>query len=232
MHPFLAARFDQDRYLLLDGTSLFRKLADIGLLHVPVQVCSHRSLKVSSQKLGLIDFTLDDLIRLSTKYPRRIMIGNGRGSKPNDSMQLEFTFVNCGQKQVWLRHSNGSGCPVPLENVFRAIASKGRYLPIAKRITSCRDSVYKAATCSGTVKVPSFGVDDLISAAVSGRLFPPGIISVSSDCRVFNIDFPLSVLESDISLQDKELFLQDLIAFREQSCRTSLFEGRIYLLNR
>jgi hypothetical protein len=55
---------------------------------------------------------------------------------------------------------------------------------------------------------------------------------VQTPFRVFNIDFPVSVLESDLPGAEKETFLKDLILYREQGCRTTYFEGPVYILNR
>ena len=90
----------------------------------------------------------------------------------------------------------------------------------------------KAVSPSAWLTLPEFSLDDLASAAASERFFPPNIIRAITSQRVFNIDFPLSVLGSDMPLEEKESFMRDLVLFREQSCRTAFFEGRVYILNR
>ena len=45
-HPFPVMHVDQGRYLLLDGSPLFSLMADFGLPHVPVQICSQEDIRV------------------------------------------------------------------------------------------------------------------------------------------------------------------------------------------
>ena len=82
------------------------------------------------------------------------------------------------------------------------------------------------------MKLPPFGIDEVAGVVTSGQLFPPHLLSIQSSSRVFSIDFPLSVLRSNIPVEEKEMFLRDLIAYREQSYKTTFFEGQVYFLNR
>jgi hypothetical protein len=68
-------------------------------------------------------------------------------------------------------------------------------------------------------------------AALTGRLYPPGLVGVKTDGRVLSVDFPTSVLKASLSAGEKESFLHDLILYRQQIGRTAHVEGHVYILN-
>ena len=230
-HPFPVVEIDKDNFLLLEDSERYRELSGAGLEHLPVQVCGRKAVRIAIQRLGLVNFGFNDLTRLSTKYADQIVIGEPGQEEPSGFIAVGFEFPYREPLPVFLRNSTRTGCPWPLEQIFRAILDIGRYVPRLDRRAS-GDGVFRTVTHSGTMTLPSFALEDLELAAKSDRLFPPNVIRVLADSRVFNIDFPISVLRADISIAEKELFLKDLITIREQACKTTFFEGRVYILNR
>jgi hypothetical protein len=230
-HPFPVIEIGEGKYLLLQDASRFYELLGSGLVHLPIQICSRKSVRVRLQRLGLVNFGYNDLARFSAKYPDQIILGSGIQPASGEFITVRFEFPYRDPVNAFLRNSTRRGCPGPLEQIFRGVLFQGRYVPILDRRNQ-QDGVFRTVTLSGTIILPAFDLEDLESAAVSDRLFPPNVVHVTTDSRVFNIDFPASVLRADISIDEKDLFLRDLITIREQSCRTTFFEGRVYILNR
>lgn len=153
----------------------------------------------------------------------------GPGDAPH--IKVEFEFAGEPSATVWLRHSSQAGCPDPLAQIFRQIERSGRYVPMMETCVGPHSVTIRVMTDT-TMILPQFTIGDLKSAAVSDRLFPPDIIRVTPQCRVLNIDLPVSALASDISHDEKEAFLRELIVLREQSRKTTFYEGQVFLLNR
>jgi len=232
-HPFPVLNLHDGNYLLLEETDRFRALTETDLDVLPVQVCSADSLKIKTDRLGLVNFHYDDLVRLAGKAPAQIVITENGAEPPKGSTHVEAVFAFDGRPplSVWLRHSSRAGCPAPLTQIFRQIISQGRYVPITHQ-TIRPDALTRSVSVSATVSLPELELGDLKSAAVADRLFPPGVVRVVPNCRVLNIDLPVSVLKSEAPVEEKESFVLELIALREQSRRTSFYEGQVYLLNR
>jgi hypothetical protein len=230
-HPLLVTSLADKSYLLLDNTAEFAAAAEMNLPCLPVQFCREEKVQVSAQSLGLVNFYREDLTRQVARHPELFTVTNSRDDGPPNSIALGFSFT--GNENVWahLRYSSQRGCPTALDNLFRAIISRGTYIPLVERKLP-DDAVFRTASLSGTVTMPVFSLDQLRTAAAADMLLPPDIVGVNTSLRILNIDFPLSVLRSNASLQDKESFLRDLILFREQSRRTTLVAGQVYLLNR
>ncbi|MCK4460246.1 MAG: hypothetical protein KAW46_00495 [candidate division Zixibacteria bacterium] len=232
-HPFLVTALDDDDYLLLEETEQFHALTEAGLAHVPVQVCPPERLTPLTSLIGLTGFDRGDLEYTTARYADQIRIEarETEGPVAKGFLTLTFEFPDQSPLSVHLRHTSRLGCPAALELLFRAILSRGRYLPTVEHDDTA-ETITRLTSFSATVKIPAFSLDDLKTAATADRLFPPGIARVESTWRALNIDFPLSVLTSPIPIEEKQRFLRELILLRHRARRTSSYQGRIYLLNR
>lgn len=230
-HPFLAVRGEDDNFLLLEETADFENLRVLGVKYLPLQVCPSSQIRLDFRKLLLIRYDFDDLKRLAAQHPDQMTITSVESNPADGWISARIEFPDRTEKSIQMRHSTRLGCPAPMQHLFRSILSKGRYMPEVDLVGS-NDTPLKVIVPSARLTLPRFSLDDLRSASVSERYFPPGIVRSSAPGRVLNIDFPLSVLCSDRSPTEIESFLRDLIVYREQSCKTSFFEGQLYILNR
>lgn len=228
-HPFIVTELS-DNYLLLDGSPDYYRLSKIGLKHIPVQLINPTDVEISPLRLSLINFSFHDLMRLVEKYPSQIIVDDHLKNKNDDYITLFFKFNDIPDLKVFLRNSSRSGCPFPLEIIFRTIYEKGRIVPVYDRRVD-KDSLTTLKNQSGSILMPSFTLDDLKTAASSERYFPPSTINIIPKQRVLNIDFPVKVLNSDLPLSEISSFLKELIILREQNCKTHYYQGQIYLLN-
>ncbi|MBN1212450.1 MAG: hypothetical protein JXA92_07715 [candidate division Zixibacteria bacterium] len=229
-HPFMVTRLSEDNYLLLGQTGLYSTMLAAGLKHFPVQVCRDEDLRLLPQKLGLINFTAEDLRHYALEFPRQVIICDKETTYLAGYIPVCFSFRNRAPLWVYFRQPSRSGCPLPLETVFRAVLNRGCYVPFLDSLHGT-NSILKTRYLDNTVVLPAFSLEDLKNAAVSERLFPPDVVKVFSCSRVVNVDFPLSVLDSEIPIEEKESFLRELIAYREQANRTVFLEGTVYILN-
>jgi hypothetical protein len=231
-HPFPVTQLPDGGYLLLAESGYFRAMQEAGLGQFPVQVCHPDSLRIQSESFGLDVFAFEDLVRLAAKHPDRIMIREDRQERPEPLgfRKAEFKFSPSRKVQVYLRDSSKTGCPTSLKNLFRAIAQGGRYLSLVDHFADS-DSLTRMAVLTATVDLPTFTLHDIIAAASSDRTFPPGLIRVKTNRRILDIDYPMSVLVSDISASEKEAFFRDMMVLRQQSRKTVVYDGQVVLLN-
>jgi len=117
-----------------------------------------------------------------------------------------------------------------LEKLFRAIAQDGRYLSLVDHFAD-DDSLTRMAVLTATLELPPFSLEDLKVAASADKRFPPGILRVATNRRILDIDYPMSVLVSNISASEKEAFFRDMMVLRQQSRKTVVYEGQVVLLN-
>ncbi|MCP4685079.1 MAG: hypothetical protein GY867_06465 [bacterium] len=230
-HPFLAIRIEDGSFLLLGETAVFENLKRFGVKHLPLQICPSGQVRLAVGRLEIVGFDFRDLTRLAAQHPEQMALESVGSEIPEGCVSALIEFPEREPLAIHMRHSTRLGCPVPLEFLFRSILTKGRYLPEVE-LAGSSDTPLKVVVPSARLTIPRFSLDDLINASLSERYFPPGIVRASAGRRVLNVDFPTSVLMSDRSTAEIESFLRDLIIYREQTCKTSFFEGQLYLLNR
>jgi len=216
--------------VLLDQTRLFLDLVAAGLNYVPVQQCAAESVRLASERLTLTGFGPRDLERLLAAHPDQLVAGTLEAA-PFGFVSVTIEFPNGEPVTVYARHSSRLGCPTSLDLLFRAVLAHGQYSLTADPQFQ-PGTPFRVHHPTAWLTLPEYHLQDLFSAASSGHRFPPGVINARTPYRVFNIDFPISVLASDIPVEEKEIYLRDLILFREQSCRTAYFNGPVYILNR
>ncbi|MBD3401253.1 hypothetical protein GF420_00025 [candidate division GN15 bacterium] len=229
--PFPVIDLNGEGYLLLEDADRLAAATRAGLMHVPVQIARESGLKITCDTLVLPGFEREDLRELAARHPEEILLGADEGTDPDGYHVVHFNFDGSNIQTVLLRHSGRVGCPEGLTRLFASITDTGRYVPLVEATTR-RDQLLKGADQAPTLTLSSFTLADLRMAAVSGDLFPRQIIRVIPECRAIAIDFPVSVLMADIPVEEKQAFLHDLISLREQANRTSVVEGRVYILNR
>jgi hypothetical protein len=228
-HPFPVLDLQEGNYLLLDQVERFVMLSQAGLPHLPVQVCPRKGIHIASVRLGLVDFDREDLQKLAARYPDQIVVPTAGQSSQGYIVGL-IDFRDGESVPVFFRDSSRSGCAGSIDIFFRALRQHGDYLPVVDQ-GDHTEAIFKAATFSAFLSLPPVTLESLETAATADRPFPPGLISVQTESRVFYVDFPQSVLRSEIPSREKEAFLRDLLLLREQSRRTSHYQGQIYILN-
>jgi len=95
-----------------------------------------------------------------------------------------------------------------------------------------QDKLMRAFRFKAAVTVPVFSFEEIKMAVESDSFFPPNIFKIETTVRMLYVDFPVSALMADIATNEKEEFLRELILLREQTEKTSFFQGRIYLFNK
>ena len=230
-HPFPVTPLDESNYLLLGDSYQFHEIAAEGLHCLPVQICPSEQIVIESLPVGVTRFRQEDLVRLAGRHADILSLNGALSGASEDSIIRLTCEFDDAMIRLSLRDSTRTGCPTPIDLLFREIGRIGRFLPVLDR-RSRRDGLTKTVELTARFELPSFELDDLKAAARSDRLFPPGIIRSSLRRRVLNIDFPVEVLVSDISLTEKQQYLSELVSLRFRSSRTSFYDGQIFLLNR
>lgn len=230
-HPLLATTLSDGSYLVLDSADEFCRLARSGLPCLPVQVFPAERVQILSSRLGLTGVDPDALRRFAARHDSEMTLSADNFEPSADHLTLQFTFPREGTLYGHVRWESPAGCPPVLDQMARSLLSAESYVPLVDR-TYAGDNVFRGAATTGVMSIPAFSLEQLRSAAATGRPFPPRFARVAANVRVLDIDFPAKVLWSDVPLDEKDRFLRELILFREQSCRTTRIHGHVYILNR
>lgn len=228
-HPFLVTPLDNGRYVLLEESDEYYALLQAGITLVPVQVIQPEQIILRQETIGVHSFNENDLADILTNDSGKITCQTAQSHNDNtDVVQLYL-----GEKKYLLDSTNdgNDGCPLVVTKLFESFEQNGGYRMLPKQ-GALSDSLMKIHRFSASLELPVFKFEQIVKAVECNLLFPPSAISFSSDIRILYIDFPVSTLVSDNSIIEKEIFLKELILLREQAEKTSIYEGRVYLLNR
>jgi hypothetical protein len=229
-HPFQVFPRPGSDHLLLTQADIFRALVKSGVQHVPVQECRPEEVTFSTSELGLSGFGRTELDKLLARNPEALRLADKGRAKVNGYLRLQFRFRDGGKVLVAVRNPVAHGCPLGLDLLFRSFAACGGYTQMPS-VSSDSSGLVRVACYESTVSLPDIGLSDACAAADSDRLYPHLITRVSTVARILNIDVPISVLNSEAPLAQKEEFLREMVAMRIQARRTEYFQGPVYLLN-
>lgn len=81
------------------------------------------------------------------------------------------------------------------------------------------------------VVFPKYEVDQVMQLAQAGRRLPAGITRFIVPGRILRVNIKLSVLKSELSLRDKNRWLQEYLIDRQREGRIRYYAEPVYLLD-
>lgn len=229
-NPPLVARVD-DRWVVLDGATRSDALRQLGFHHAVVQdvaISEGVSLETWHHVVRRID--ADALIEVLGNVPGVIL---EEVSDDAAARAIEFGGI-CAVTTVdgrrFVIHAQ-SGV-----NRFDALASVAdAYVAAATVSRNLERNVRALASwypdMVALVEYPQFTVEQVLLAAGSGRLLPAGVTRFLIPGRVLRLDIPLSSLQDDRSLDDKNRWLQEYLSEKERRGKIRYYREPVYLLD-
>lgn len=229
-NPPLVARVD-DRWVVLDGATRSDAFRQLGYPHAVVQ-----------------DVSVDEGVALETWHHvvRNIdadtlidVLGEIRGTELEEvedepaSHAIEYGGI-CSVTTV-----DGRGFVIyaqPGTNRFDALtAVADAYISAATVSRNLERNVRALASwypdMVALVEYPQFTVEQVLHAAGSGRLLPAGVTRFLIPGRVLRLDIPISMLEDERSLDEKNRWLHDHLAEKERRGKIRYYREPVYLLD-
>ncbi len=228
-HPFLVMPLSDGRYLLLEESVEYYTLVQAGITLVPVQIIQRKHLHIQQGAVGIYTFDENDLGEI-------LSLNSGQIScllSTSETDEQDSVCLYLDDKKYIIKpiSDNCESCSPVVLTLFEYFEKNGGYKMLRYQ-KSLSDSLMKIHRFKTSVEIPKVSLDNLVKTVETNILFPPNILKVGTDIRILYIDFPVSTLMADNSIIEKEVFLRELILLREQTEKTSTYEGKVYLLNR
>jgi L-serine kinase (ATP) / ParB family transcriptional regulator, heme-responsive regulator len=235
-NPIVAGRQrDGNRFLILDGTTRASALKVLNFPDALVQV---------------VDFESPE-VKLDTW--KHLILGTNRDEIEEEARRLNLNVTLTGRDEALsvLRDKKVVSCFLFDEENNLVISNGGSDLEtqvreLKKLLSVCykKPRIYCTddAESSNLAKqahngravthlLPAFGKEEIRSMALRGILLPMGITRFVIPQRILRVDVSNEVLASNVSLEEKNLFLSELIRYRLENKKIRLYQEPVVFLN-
>ncbi len=235
-NPVVAGRFgDANKLLVLDGSTRASALKILGFPDALVQVVDFQSREVELETWGhLILGTNREEVLEETK---RLGLNVTSGRKDEAiSILNDRRVISCfvfGDENSLIV----SNCSSDVESQIRELK---RLLAVCykKQRICCTDyeeclNLAKQNTDRSVVVhlLPGFLKEEILAMALRAILLPIGVTRFVVPQRILRVDISNDVLASNVSLEEKNLFLSELIRYRMENKKIRFYQESVLFLN-
>ena len=235
-HPIVVGKLaNTNRFLILDGSTRASAIKMLTFADALVQIVDFQSpeVKIETWKHLILETTKEEII----SEIKRLNLDVASVSKDETLAALnEKRIISCfliGNEEGLIVSDGGPN----LENQIRELK---------KLLSACykKPRVYCAdyeECCNLGRRVPdgaavahflpTFGKEEILAMASRGILLPVGVTRFIVPQRILRVDISNEVLASDVSLEEKNLFLSELIRYRLENKKMRLYQEPILFLN-
>jgi hypothetical protein len=227
-HPLLVYPLD-GHYLLLDDATILAALRTLKIEQAPIQGADEVLVTIRPWQRILEDCRRDEMLEFCREFPRNISIEEN-ASKPLAPHQAEIRFTEDESVRfTFAGHSAYVRADVCIR-FYRYIVNC--YKGYRAKIDYHDRQVYAALPeSSSVVFLPAFNLKELAGMAGRGFRLPRGMVRVDQPNRILGIDCALDVLRDNVPIEEKELFLQQLLILRMSSERFAYYGGSVFMFN-
>jgi len=235
-NPIVVGKLEEgNRYLILDGTTRASALKILNYPDALVQV---------------VDFQSPE-VRLETW--RHLILGTDREEITEEAkrLNLNVTLMNREKAISILNSKNVISCFLFDEENNLVVSDGGWDLErqireLKKLLSVCfkKSRVYcvdetECLILSKQVRdgeatthlLPAFNKEEIKSMALRGILLPIGVTRFVIPQRILRVDISDEVLASNVSLEEKNLFLAELIRYRLEHKKIRFYQEPVFFLN-
>jgi hypothetical protein len=227
-NPLLVSPLD-DKFLLLDDSSIVLALESLEVTHVPVQLANPKTISVYPWQRVVDGVTKDDVLLFCAVFPRQLRVHENPKGTPGRH-QAEIKFADDAR----LRISLLSRSPLVRADVcakFYAGFNRAHKTFRVKLDYADPHPLHKFPGASAAIFPPLFSLEDLAAIAQHDIRLPRGVVRIDQPERLLGIDYALSVLKENASSEEKEAFLVQLLQLRMSSDRIAYYNGSVFMFN-
>lgn len=235
-NPIIAGKLSEaNRFLVLDGSTRASAIKILNFTDALVQVVDFQSpeVKLETWKHLILETTKEEIV-----YEiKRLNLNVASAGRDETLVALnDKKIISCfliGDEDG-LIVSNGSS---DLETQIREL-KKLLSVCYGKSRVYCTDyeecsNLSQRVPNGGAVMhfLPIFSKKEILSMALRGILLPAGVTRFIVPQRILRVDIANEVLVSDVSLEEKNIFLSELIRYRLENKKMRFYQEPVLFLN-
>jgi len=215
------------KYVLLDEPEILMALISFDAVSVPAQlITDDRQISIVSETY-YDDLNPESINQFISQFPRDLFLGQ-------DLIDNRiFAEINLADSQKFFCSFKDSGDGVISPNLFDFIMllkSQGRLIGQTGFGETGGGNI-RSSVNNSFVRIVNVEWDHIRKTIAAGLLLPSEIFSFEFIGRVLGIDFPLDVLISNSDINQKSLFLNELLNLRQSSRLSRYYGNGVYIMN-
>jgi hypothetical protein len=218
VNPMVCCTAPDGELVLLDGATRTESLRRIGVAHAVVQLVDPEVVTLETWHHVVRGCTAAEFLEAV-------------GSRPD-------LLLATGEGTPWIHLNNGEGHLVlgagisPNATLSSLVDSYVGRWRVSRTHHHRVDAVgWSFPDWSAVVEFPILTLDDVMKAAVSSDLLPPGITRFLVHERALRINVPLHLLKTHESTAAKQLVLDEMLAARARDGRVRRYEETVFILD-
>jgi hypothetical protein len=218
-----------DKFLILDDVSILEALRLLDVVHIPVQVADVGGLSVHPWQRVVENWHEGDLLEFCARFPRQVRVL----ASPQEELSRHDAEVHFKNKAVYRLSFSSSSVLVRADICakFCSCMAAGHKSFRTKLNHRDADPLRAFARASAAFFPPVFTIAELAAMALRDIRLPQGIVRIDLPGRLLGIDYSLTILQENVSPDDKEAFLKHLIHMRMSSDRIAYYNGAVFMFN-
>jgi len=235
VNPLLVTPTKNDGFILLQGINSYHAVKSIGLKDVVVQIINPQpeaaefmawSHLVRNLKSEYFLQIADDLQMRYEVYENVPDVSEYR-----DSKQITCIFLNGVSYRIESGKKDLIGQTKIINRFIEAYQANCSHLRLYPDNLFLR-AVELFEEDSLLIILPRYTRDEVLALVDENLLLPPDYLNINLDNRVVGLDYPVSVLSSNVDIEEKRSFLNDLIRMRLLSNRSMVFGGKVFYMGK
>ncbi|UCD18531.1 MAG: hypothetical protein JSV44_06380, partial [Candidatus Zixiibacteriota bacterium] len=223
---------DGGKFILLDSGAFLEAACRLKIRYLPAQVSTlSRSLKIEAKML-VNDWKSSLVQQFERMFPRAVTFSES--PKLTEDCR-NFTAVSlaaegCPELYGYFRKGK-SGCLSG--QIFTFFDFLGEKCTFSRYYYPGRLSgkTIKQANNGCRLEVVHLNHNDLLFAVNQKYRFPACLLKFEAGCRILGINYPVSVLNENVSIREKKQFLHELISLRLNMGQSEFIKSGVYILN-
>jgi hypothetical protein len=235
-NPIVVGKLQEgNRFLILDGTTRASALKILNFPDALVQVVDFQSpeVKLETWRHLILGTNKEEIVEEAKRLNLNVTSTNRSGAM---SVLNDKNVVSCflfDEENSLVITDGGSDLEVQIRELKRLLSvcyRKSRvYCADDEECFNLAKQVHNGEAVAHLL--PTFSKEEIKSMALRGILLPIGVTRFIIPKRILRVDLSNEVLASSVSLEEKNLFLSELIKYRLENKKIRLYQEPILFLN-
>jgi hypothetical protein len=235
INPLLVTQLDNGSFLLLQGINSYQALKSLGINDTVIQIIGPESdtTQYMSWSHLVRNLKSEYFLQIADELKMRYDVSEGLTYVIEGGNRKQITCVFF--KGISYKFEAGTDGLIEQAKIINRFIES--YQANSSHLRLYPDNLVLRAVElfeneNVLINLPRYSRNEIIRLADAKVQFPLDYINLNLENRVVGLDYPINVLRSNVEIEEKRSFLNDLIRMRLLSNRSMVFGGKVFYMGR